>query len=38
LVGLATRRASAFYEAIGYETFATFHRRLLRAASDRPDS
>jgi GNAT superfamily N-acetyltransferase len=29
LVGLATRRASAFYEALGYENSATFYRKLL---------
>jgi GNAT superfamily N-acetyltransferase len=29
LVGLATRRASAFYTAIGYHESATFFRKLL---------
>jgi GNAT superfamily N-acetyltransferase len=29
LVGLATRRASAFYEALDYENSATFYRKLL---------
>jgi GNAT superfamily N-acetyltransferase len=29
LVALATRRASEFYEAIGYEASATYYRRLL---------
>ena len=29
LVGLATRRASAVYEAIDYENSATFYRKLL---------
>jgi len=29
LVGLATRRAASFYEAIGYESSGTFFRRLL---------
>lgn len=29
LVGLATRRAAAFYTAIGYEESATFFRKLL---------
>jgi len=29
LVGLATRRASAFYSAIGYEESATYFRKLL---------
>jgi predicted N-acetyltransferase YhbS len=28
-VSLATRRAGAFYAAIGYEASATFHRKLL---------
>lgn len=29
-VSLATRRASSFYEAIGYEASATFYRKLLQ--------
>lgn len=29
LIGLATRRASEFYEAIGYEESATYFRRVL---------
>ena len=29
LVGLVTRRAAPFYEAIGYESSGTFFRRLL---------
>lgn len=29
LVALATRRASAFYSALGYEDSATYYRRLL---------
>ena len=29
LVALATRRAAAFYEAIGYEASATYYRKLL---------
>jgi len=29
LVGLATRRASTFYEALGYENSAIFYRKLL---------
>lgn len=29
LVALATRRAAAFYEAIGYESSATYFRKLL---------
>jgi len=29
LIGLATRRASTFYKAIGYEDSATFFRKLL---------
>ena len=29
LVGLCTRRAAAFYRAIGYESSGTFFRRLL---------
>lgn len=29
LVALATRRASAFYEALGYEHSATYYRKLL---------
>jgi hypothetical protein len=29
-VALATRRAEAFYAAIGYEASATFLRKLLR--------
>jgi GNAT superfamily N-acetyltransferase len=29
LVGLATRRAAAFYQAIGYEESATYFRKLL---------
>jgi len=33
LVGLATRRASNFYEAIGYEESATFYRKLLNHKS-----
>ncbi len=29
LVGLATRRAAPFYDALGYEQSATFFRRIL---------
>jgi GNAT superfamily N-acetyltransferase len=29
LIGLATRRASGFYEAISYEDSATFYRKLI---------
>ena len=29
LVGLATRRAAAFYQALGYEESATYFRKLL---------
>lgn len=29
LVGLATRRAASFYQALGYEESATFYRKLL---------
>jgi GNAT superfamily N-acetyltransferase len=29
LIGLATRRASGFYESIGYEASATFYRKLI---------
>ncbi len=29
LVGLATRRAAAFYDALGYETSAAYFRKLL---------
>jgi len=29
LVGLATRRAAAFYQALGYEASATYFRKLL---------
>src|SRR5688572_1896434 len=29
LVGLATRRAAPFYDALGYESSATFYRKLL---------
>ena len=29
LVGLATRRAAAFYEALGYEASATYYRKIL---------
>jgi len=29
LVGLATRRAASFYEALGYENSAVFYRKLL---------
>ena len=32
LVALATRRAAAFYRAIGYEESATYFRRLLQGA------
>jgi len=31
LVGLATRRAAPFYQALGYEESATFFRKVLRA-------
>ena len=39
LIGLATRRAGPFYEAIGYESSATFYRKLLHPSggSDRQD-
>lgn len=29
-MALATRRAAAFYEALGYDESATYYRRLLR--------
>jgi len=29
LVGLATRRAAPFYDALGYEASATYYRRIL---------
>lgn len=29
LIGLATRRAAPFYDALGYEASATYYRRLL---------
>ena len=29
LIGLATRRAISFYEALGYENSAVFYRKLL---------
>lgn len=31
LIALATRRASSFYEAIGYEPSATYFRKVLLA-------
>ncbi len=39
LIGLATRRAGSFYEAIGYEHSATFYRKLFppSAGSDRAE-
>ena len=29
LIGLATRRVALFYEALGYQTSATYYRKLL---------